>query len=101
MKIVENQINNVLQKLYVIKQGLENKDFENIAVAVDYMFAPAEIDMFSQYMGQFSVSSADDLINLLNQFNIDLNAEIEKIGKDLIDDVIKYLKSEEGEDIEE
>ncbi|MDQ7055004.1 MAG: hypothetical protein Q9M89_00205 [Persephonella sp.] len=52
-------------------------------------------------MGQFSVSSADDLINLLNQFNIDLNAEIEKIGKDLIDDVIKYLKSEEGEDIEE
>ncbi|MDQ7055005.1 MAG: hypothetical protein Q9M89_00210 [Persephonella sp.] len=47
MKIVENQINNILQKLYVIKQGLENKDFENIAVAVDYVFAPAEIDMFS------------------------------------------------------
>jgi len=99
MKIIESQINSIMQKLMIIKQGIENGDFENIAFAVDYVFSPAEIDMFIGYMEQFNINSADDLINTLNQFGINLNQEIEGIGKDLVNDMIKYLNSEE--DIEE
>ncbi len=93
--IVTNQINNVLQKLMAIKEGMNNGEFENIAVAVDYVFAPAEIDTFLGYMEQFNINTADDLIKTLNKFRIDLNQEINKIGKDLLNDVIKYLNSEE------
>ena len=46
-------------------------------------------------MEQFNINTADDLIKTLNRFGIDLNEQIEEIGKDLLDDVIKYLNSEE------
>ncbi len=96
--IIKNQINNVLQKLAIIKEGIKNKEFENIAVAVDYVFAPAEIDMFIGYMEQFNINTADDLISTLNQFGINLENEINQIGKELLNDVIQYLN---GEEIEE
>ena len=46
-------------------------------------------------MEQFNINTADDLINTLNKFGIDLNQEINEIGKDLLNDMIKYLNSEE------
>ncbi len=46
-------------------------------------------------MEQFNINTADDLIKTLNQFGINLNEQIEEIGKDLLDNVIKYLNSEE------
>ncbi len=97
MKVVENQINNIFSKLLVIKEGIESGEFENIAMAVDYVFAPAEVDMFAGYMEQFNINTADDLINVLNQFGINLEKEINQIGKQLLDDVIRYLKTEEPE----
>ncbi len=54
--------------------------------------------MFTAYMEQFGINSADDLINVLNQFGIDLSSEIEQVGKDIINEVIKYLNSEEKEE---
>ncbi|NPA52676.1 MAG: hypothetical protein GXO22_07255 [Aquificae bacterium] len=98
IKMIENQIGNIFNKLFVIKQGLENGEFENIAVAVDYVFAPAEIDMFIGYMEQFNINTADDLLNTLNQFGINLESEINQIGKELLNDVIKYLNGEEQEE---
>ena len=53
--------------------------------------------MFTTYIEQFGIKSADDLINVLNQFGIDLSSEIEQVGKDIINEVIKYLNSEEEE----
>ena len=40
----------------------------------------------------------DDLMNVLNQFGIDLSSEIEQVGKDIINDVIRYLNTEEQEE---
>ncbi|WP_457626965.1 hypothetical protein, partial [Persephonella sp.] len=97
-KIIENQINNIFSKLLIIKQGLENGEFDNIAVAVDYVFAPAEVDMFIGYMEQFNINTADDLINTLNQFGINLENEINQIGKGLLNDVIQYLNGEETQE---
>ena len=54
--------------------------------------------MFTAYMEQFGINSADDLINVLNQFGIDLSSEIEQVGKDIINDVIRYLNTEEAEE---
>ena len=98
--MITNQINNVLQKLMMIKEGLKNGEFENIPVAVDYVFSQAEIDMFLGYMEQLNINTADNLIKTLNKFGINLNQEINEIGKDLLNDVIKYLNSEE-EEVEE
>jgi exonuclease VII large subunit len=95
---IQSQISNILQKLIAIKEGLKNGEFENVAVAVDYVFAPAEIDMFLGYMDQFNINTADDLINVLSNFGIDLSDEINHIGKDLLEDVIKYLN---GDDVQE
>jgi len=84
----------------MIKEGLKNGEFENIPVAVDYVFSQAEIDMFLGYMEQLNINTADNLIKTLNKFGINLNQEINEIGKDLLNDVIKYLNSEE-EEVEE
>ncbi len=54
--------------------------------------------MFTAYMEQFGINSADDLINVLNQFGIDLSSEIEQVGKDILNDVIRYLNTEETEE---
>jgi len=97
-KIFENQINNIFSKLLIIKQGLENGEFDNIAVAVDYVFAPAEVDMFIGYMEQFNINTTDDLLNTLNQFGINLENEINQIGKGLLNDVIQYLNGEETQE---
>ena len=101
MKIIEGQINSIFQKLLIIKQGLENGDFENLSVAVDYVFAPAEIDMFLGYMEQFNINNVDDLLNILSQLGIDLTEQINQIGKDFVNEVIKYLNSEEEEEVED
>ncbi len=99
--ILKTQIQNVFQKLLAVKEGISTGEFENIAFAVDYIFSPAEIDMFTTYIEQFGIKSADDLINVLNQFGIDLSSEIEQVGKDIINEVIKYLNSEEKEEVED
>ncbi len=54
--------------------------------------------MFTAYMEQFRINNADDLINVLNQFGIDLSSEIEQVGKDILNDVIRYLNTEETEE---
>jgi len=59
------------------------------------VFALTEIDTFLGYIEQFNKNTADDLIKTLNKFGINLNQEINEIGKDLLNDVIKYLNSEE------
>ncbi|EDP73397.1 hypothetical protein, partial [Hydrogenivirga sp. 128-5-R1-1] len=72
-----------------------------LSVAVDYVFAPAEIDMFLGYMEQFNINNVDDLLNILSQLGIDLTQQIDQIGKDFVNEVIKYLNSEEEEEVEE
>ncbi len=54
--------------------------------------------MFTAYMEQFGINNADDLINVLNQFGIDLSSEIEQVEKDILNDVIRYLNTEETEE---
>ncbi len=54
--------------------------------------------MFTAYMEQFGINNADDLINILNQFGIDLSSEIEQVGKNLLNHVIRYLNAEEVEE---
>ncbi len=54
--------------------------------------------MFIGYMEQFNINTADDLINALNQFGINLENEIEQIGKELLNDVIQYLNGEETQE---
>ncbi|NPA52563.1 MAG: hypothetical protein GXO22_06680 [Aquificae bacterium] len=97
--LIKSQVHNILQKLITIKEGLENKEFENLATAIDYVFAPAEIDMFIGYMEQFNINTADDLTKTLNQLGINLENEINQIGKELIDDVIRYLNGEEQKEV--
>ena len=81
-----------------MKEGISAMEFENITAVVNYIFSPAEMDMFTAYMKQSGINSADDLINVLNQFGINLSSEIEQVGKDIINDVIRYLNTEEVEE---